>query len=269
MRTLRRYRRRRAHGNRRALSRIWRRRRFHPRSRIRRKWGHKTFHLRFHRTVTVDFKQATPSDEGQANTTLGWNLDHQYFTLEEFIKESKRADPMPLYTSTHWPPFRYYRIKKIVVKGRWINKPLTEIENVYGFTALDLDGEDEGRGDTSRSTLDPKTTEPNEGPLTYDPLMNRSSRKAFNARSGFKRIFRPKPQLLATLREGHGMFSYIFKSNPWVSTAMGSGVHWQGLSISMRQAILNTPIQMQYDIDAYIEFKEFDYETGTQKLFFK
>lgn len=177
---------------------------------------------------------------------------------------------MPLYTSVHYPPFRYYRIKKIVMKGKWINQGLMTLENVMGFTALDLDGEDEGRGDASKSPLDPKTLSAADGgPLTYDPLMNRSSRRAFNARHGFTRIFRPKPQLLCTLREGTGMYSYFFKSTPWVSVEMGSGVHWEGITISMRQWMEQHPISMQYDIDAYVEFKEFDYETGTQKLFIK
>lgn len=242
--------------------RFWRRRRVHP-SRKRRSWGNKTIHLRFHHTTTVDFVNATPSASG-SNTTLGWNLDHRYFTLEEFIKESKKPTTLPLYTPNHLPPFRYYRIKKIVMKGKWINQPIQGLENVMGFTALDLDGEDEGRGDTSHSSLDPKGSA-NEGPLTYDPLMNRSSRRAFNARHGFKRVFRPKPLLQSSLKES-GMFPYLLKGQPWVSTYLGSNVHWQGISISMRQWLESSKISMQYDIDAYIEFKEFDYETGTQKI---
>lgn len=262
----RRFRRRRRHVRRHAPRRLRRRSRIHPRRR--RVFG-KTFHLRFHKTTTVDFPKAT--NTANADTaTLGWNLDHQYFTLEEFIKEAKKPGTGEAYTSTHYPPFRYYRIRKIVFKGKWINQGLGSLENVLGNTALDLDGEDEGRGTASKSSLDPKKAGVTGGPLTYDPLMNRSSKRAFNARSGFTRIFRPQPQLLCTLREGGGMFSYFFgRKQPWVSVQMGSTVHWQGLSVSMRQWLEQHPVSMQYDITAYVQFKEFDYETGTQKILFK
>lgn len=252
--------RRRRHGHRYHL----RRRRFHRKPR--------TFHLRFHRTVTTDWKQATTSGTdgvGDKTLTLGWNMDHLYFTLEEFIKEAKTTQ-IPTTSQPHNPPFRLYRIKKVVVRGTWINYPQSLQENVLGCTALDLDGEDEGRGDTSPSSLDPKEVleQPGllkSGPLTYNPLQNRSSRKFFNMRHGFKRVFRPRPQILSPLTTG-GNYNLLFPGRtPWVQVVNGSDVHWEGLSISMRQVQHDKYLpQVQYDVDAYIEFKEFDYESGTQ-----
>lgn len=263
MRFARRFRRRR-HVRRHARRRIRRPRRLYPRRR--RSSGYQTFHFRFHRTATASFPASTPNNEGEAVKSLGWNMDHMYFTLEEFIKESKRPDPIPEFTSRHWPPFRYFRIRKAVVRGKWINIPVSQEENVLGFTALDLDGEDEGKGNATRSPVDPKLGEDKGGPYTYDPLMNRSSRRRYNARHGFTRVFRPKPQLLSTPITGGGMFPFFFRRQPWVSVALGSQVHWEGLSLSMRQWESADPIAIQYDIDLYVQFKEFDYEPGTQNV---
>lgn len=168
-------------------------------------------------------------------------------------------------THFHQPPFRFFRFKKIVVKGKWINWRAQDVENIMGSTALDLDNEDGGRGNATKSPVDPKNSDP-KGPFPYDPLQNRSSRRHFNLRRGFTRIFRPKVEWLT--QQLNQSAHLLTNRQPWISVREGANTTWNGLSISMRQMMdpLNQDpphnLQMQYTITAYIEFKEFDYEAG-------
>ncbi|AXR86429.1 capsid protein [Bamboo rat circovirus] len=240
----------------------------------------RTFHIRFHRVVTTDWPAAnkTPTMVGggtdmdpPVETPLLWNMDHLQFKLSQFMAISGNQ------TYQHQPPFRYYKFKKIVVKGTWINFPMQTMENVLGNTALDLDGEDTGRGNVKQSHLDPglppgltgpDPTDPTKAPFIFDPLMDRASKKAFNIKRGFKRIFTPKPQ---RTESANTPLTHLITRTPWVSVREGFDLPWNGLSLTLRQMKdplneeNNPPMpQIQYDITAYVQFKEFDYETGHQ-----
>nr|WDW25931.1 MAG: putative capsid protein [Canine circovirus] len=287
------YSRRRRYGNRRTGNR--RRRRPYARRgfrhAIRRRYGrfnrrhaglkYKFFHVRFHRVLTTDWPAASKvpkmvdadDNDPTKETPLLWNMDHLQFKLSQFIQ----CYQPPNFTFQHQPPFRYYKINKVVVKGTWINFPERTMENTLGNTALDLDGEDTGRGNVTQSNLDPgkpptmgDPPTPVQPPYIYDPLQNRASKKAFNMLSGFKRIFRPKPSLTET-GSGSKVVHWFNKPTPWVSVREGCDLPWNGLSITLRQ--MKDPLnedpeppipQIQYDISMYVTFREFDYETGKQ-----
>ncbi|UPW41432.1 capsid protein [Dipodfec virus UA04Rod_4537] len=255
-------------------SRSFRRRRRFRRNR--RRHPRRTFHLRFRQVVTSDWPTApttTPSDGTSGKETpLQWNFDHMSFSLNHFLQIGHGTS-----SYQHQPPFRYYRFKKIVVKGTWINWTSQYFENVIGHTALDLDGEDKNRGNVNRSNLDPAEhaarlrSDPTKAPFNYDPLQDRTSARKFNIRRGFTRVLRPKLEITQQVQTPKMEFHWLTKGTPWVSVREGSNMPWNGLSISLRQMKNPTtetpdpPIpQIQYDISAYVEFKEFDYETSKQ-----
>uniref|UniRef100_A0AAU7E2X7 Capsid protein n=1 Tax=Arvicanthis rat circovirus TaxID=3141855 RepID=A0AAU7E2X7_9CIRC len=205
----------------------------------------------------------------QVETPLQWNFDHLTFRLSDFVTPGQGVSKFQ-----HTPPFRYYRIRKVVVQAKWINWTYQNMENVLGNTALDLDGEDTGRGNVTRSKLDPNVTDymgqepdPNKAPFRYDPLWNRSSKKHWRASRGFTRIFRPKPQMTEPF-DSTKMTHWLIRGQPWVSVREGADLPWNGLSISLRQ--MKDPLneddrslpQLQYTMAIYVAFKEFDYEIG-------
>lgn len=221
--------------------------------------NHRVFHVRFETVMTTDWPTTTHTDPSTGPVPLKWNFDHLVFRLDKFMQVHTPEQ----HSYQHLPPFRYYDIRKIVVKAKWINWPEQYMENMMGCTALDLDGEDSNRGNVTHSRYDP----PNEahvdhGPFSYDPLQNRSTRKHWNFRSGFTRVFRPKPDI-------SGLPHVLFRGRQWVSVREGSGTNWHGLSISCRQTrdLLNETVprnlNLQYTITAYVAFKDFDYETGS------
>ncbi|WGN90620.1 capsid protein [Banfec circovirus 2] len=253
-----------------------------PHIRYRRRRVPRTFHVRLRQILTSDWPAApkTPQESSglssseDPETPLQWNFDHLSFKLSNLLTPGHGAGKFQ-----HSPPFRYFKIKKIVVKGTWINWPAQNMENVLGHTALDLDGEDTGRGNATRSNLDPgkppstlaPAPDPDKAPFQYDPLMDRMSARAFKINRGFVRIFRPKPQFTQFVLPTTNQTHWLTKGVPWISVREGADLVWNGLSISLRQ--MKDPLnqdpqppvpQVQYDISAYVQFKEFDYEAGRQ-----
>lgn len=262
---------------------VWARRRplHRRRRRFPRRRNFKYFHARFHTVLTADWPAAPKVPQYQSSqdadddktTPLLWNFDHLTFSLSSFLVPGHGAG-----SYQHSPPFRFFKIKKIVVKGTWINWTAKDMENAIGTTALDLDGEDANRGNATRSPLDPgkppglvsPPPDPNKAPFLYDPLANRTSARAWRLRRGFTRVFRPKPQMTEPIPQ-HPATHWLTRRTPWVSVREGADLAWNGLSISLRQ--LKDPLNedpvpplpsIQYDIKAYVLFKEFDYEPGRQ-----
>nr|QNO39284.1 capsid protein [Canine circovirus] len=251
----------------------------YSRYRKRRQRNFKLFHLRLRRTLTADWPTAPvkPTNDPQTETPLLWNFDHLSFKLTDFLQASHGVGDFQ-----HLPPFRYYKFKKVYIRAKWINWPKTLMENVLGRTALDLDGEDQGRGNATRSHLDPGATpgvteppkDPNKAPFIYDPLQDRATSKSFNMATGFKRGLTPKPMFTQEIASPSATAPWLTRGQPWVSVIKGANMVWNGLSISLRQMKDMRPTtpetntsqipQVQYDISAYIAFKEFDYETGRQ-----
>lgn len=255
-------RRRRRHAHKRKFAHRRRRRTFRRRYRSfhHLKYGH--FHVRLQKTLTTLWpKAATPSDKDPPS--LDWNTDHLQFSLVDFLP-GKWATAVP---------FKYFRIRKIVVRGRPINIATGTRTITYGNTALDLDGLDVPNGKIMQSRdphklMDgPMGIHENNAPsaLTYDPLKNRSSTRPYSAARGFKRIWKPTPLTQLQLVKIQGQAVSWQSSSPvasrslansWWDTVQSVKLPWEGLFISMRES--DTDILFEYNIHMYVEFKEFN-----------
>nr|QRV11705.1 capsid protein [Bat associated circovirus] len=231
------------------------RRRRHAMGRRRRRQRHrpnyKFLHLRLTRYYTVKWPKATTQPDG--STTYGWNLDHVQFKLADFLPQNSAGTPSV-------PPFKDYNITKAVVRVKQINCPVSMRLEQYGNHATDFDGTDVGIG-TVQTEGDPKPSPNNgTGPKTSDPLRNRSSRKAWDLRSGFTRILKPTvvAQTVNCCGLGPGS-NYITRGlrHAWLRLdTNGVKTPWNGLSISMREG--DQDLLTQYTITLYVKCREFD-----------
>ncbi|UNI72386.1 MAG: capsid protein [Chaetfec virus UA24_8279] len=255
-------RRRRRHAHRRRFAHRRRRRTFRRRYRSFHKFKYGHFHVRLQKTLTTLWPKAT-NPTNKDDPALGWNTDHLQFTLVDFL-------PPKWATAV---PFKYYRIRKIVVRGRPINVETGTRTITYGNTALDLDGLDVPNGkimqarDPKKLMDGPMGIHENDAPsaLTYDPLKNRTSARHYSAARGFKRVWRPTPQTQIQLVKLQGSSVTWQSSDPvasrglansWWDTVQSGKLPWEGLFISMRES--DSDILLEYDIHLYVEFKEFN-----------
>ncbi|AMS38769.1 capsid protein [Zebra finch circovirus] len=213
--------------------RHWRRRRRLPTNRR----GHRTNRI-YRLRLVRQYIQMLPKAEKTTNLTFG--TDGVTILLKDFIMDERVL------------PFEDYRIRLAKVEAVPRNEDWTHWQGAGHTVPI----QDSHLGDFFKKTK-----------LQTDPLANWDGARKWNLRKGFKRLFRPRPQLSITDTDAANTPAAMWLNNPrsaWIPLrrrgettyqTSGTRVNHYGLAFSFPEPTPNE-YMFQVKVTIYVEFRQ-------------
>lgn len=226
-----------APGRRRYRRRHWRRRRRRIPANRRGNRTNRIYRFRFVR----EFSQILP--KGTGGTSLSFGTDGVNIILDDFLD----------WGTINWRlPFEDYRIRLAKVEMRPLNESWEEWKGFGHQVPI----QDQHLEDFFKKTK-----------LDADPLANWDGARKWDLRLGFKRLFKPRPQLSVTDTDASNVTAALWLNSPkslWIPLmkkndqqlpSSGTRVKHYGLAFSYPEP---SPNQMDYQVKVtiYVEFRQ-------------